>query len=51
MSNIDSLLGSMDTKRQELSEEDDDSSSIDLGKVSNMSKQIYNLIISLLVSF
>ena len=31
-------MGSMDTKRQELTEEDDDSSSIDLGKVPNMSK-------------
>ena len=31
-------MGSMDTKRQELTEEIDDSSSIDLGKVSDMSK-------------
>ena len=44
-------MGSMDTKKQELIEEDDDSSSIDLGKVSNMSKLTFNLIISLLVSF
>ena len=38
MSNIDRLMGSMDAKKQELIEEDDDSSSIDLGKVSDMSK-------------
>ena len=40
----------MDTKIQELTEEDDDSSSIDLGKVSNVSKQTFTLIISLFVS-
>ena len=32
-----SLMGSMDTMRQDWTEEDDDSSSIDLGKVSNRS--------------
>ena len=37
-SNTGCLMGLMDTKRQELTEEDEDSSSIDLGKVSNMVK-------------